>query len=155
MTFSCCNLRTVCRTLNLTLPTKRSPTGLHSGQMITASRRLQSVILSKDSLSFPSRYESLPHLVTMRSRDVILRSREGEEGEQTMTDEAKAGLGGVSVTPPALLTPISAPPTPISTPSTTTLVNAIVQEVTKAASEVTPSFINPVTCQPQLTFVGA
>ena len=111
--------------------------------MITA--RLQTVILSKDSLSFQFGYESLPHLVTMRSRDEILRSREGEEGEQTMTDEAKAGLGGVSVTPPALLTPISAPPTPISTPSTTTLVNAIVQEVTKAASEVTPGF-NPVTC---------
>ena len=56
-----------------------------------------------------------------------------------MTDEAKAGLEGgeVSVTPHSLLTPTSAPPTPISTQSTTTLVNAIVQEVTKAATEVT------------------
>ena len=120
-----------------TQPTKHSPTGFHSGQMIAASRRLETVILSKDSLSLPFRYESLRHLVTMRSRDVILRSREGEVGEQTMTEE---GLGGVSVsevTPPAPLTPISASPTPISTPSTTTLVNAIVQEVTKAATEVT------------------
>ena len=74
----------------------------------------------------------------MRSRDVTLRSRTGEEEGQTMTDEVEAGLGegGVSVTPPSLLTPISAPPTPISTQSTTTLVNAIVQEVTEAATKV-------------------
>jgi len=39
------------------------------------------------------------------------------------------------VTPHSLLTPTSAPPTSISTQSTTTLVNAIVQEVTKAATE--------------------
>ena len=69
--------------------------------------------------------------------------REGDQGAHAMTDEAKAGVMEVSsVTPPAQLNPISAGPTPASTLSatsttTTTIVNAIVHEVTKAASEVT------------------